>query len=564
MQMPFPTLVDRLAHHAVCQPSRRVFSFLRDGNHADALTYAELDERARHVAVAVLDATTEVRGEQPRALLLLPQSLAFIDALFGCFYAAVCAVPAHAPTAAQSRQAVTRLRAIAADARPHVVLTTQDRLAMRDSVPELEGATWLAIDALPTTSSTHAFKLRTRSDDLAILQYSSGSTGDPRGVMVSHGNLIHNEALIHEAFEHSPSTIVIGWLPFQHDMGLIGNVLQPVYAGAECLLMTTTAFLKRPLRWLEEISRHRATSSGAPNFAYESCVRHAEQHGCGDLDLSSWTLAYVGAEPVRATTLERFVQMFSPHGFAREALYPCYGLAEATLMVTGGIKAEPFRALTFDRPDGRGPAQRVSCGAVRFGQRLAIVDPSTGRRVASGDGEVWIQGPSVARGYFGRPDATRSTFGARLEGEDGMWMRSGDIGRLVDGELYVTGRLKDVAVVNGVKHAGEDIEYTIESVCERPLRPNACAVFAIDDGEREDLVVIQEIDRGASAPWNDLAARLAQAVVNEHRVHADVVSLVRAGSIPRTTSGKVRRSACRELFARGAFDEVHRYTRPRS
>ena len=546
------TMADPLVRHAAAQPGRRAFTFLRDGAAAQTLSYAELDERARQVALALLDATAHVTGEQPRALLLLPQSLTFIEALFGSFYAGVCAIPAHVPAANAGRNTAARLRSIAANARPHVVLASRATLGAREAVPELAACRWLAVDELGA-ASTRGVTVRARPDDLAILQYSSGSTGDPRGVMVTHGNLFHNEALIEEAFEHTPETIVMGWLPFQHDMGLIGNVLQPVYAGAECVLMTPTAFLKQPLRWLQEISRFRATSSGAPNFAYETCVRHAASRGCGDLDLSSWVLAFVGAEPVRAGTLERFATTFARHGFRREALYPCYGLAEATLMVTGGLRAEPFRVRQLD-----GVHPRVSCGVPRHGQRIAIVDPITRRPVEHGDGEIWVSGPSVARGYFGNVEATRASFGARLDGSDADWLRTGDLGRMVDGELHVTGRLKAIAVVRGVKHAAEDLEQTVDSACDDALRAGACAVFSFEIAEREELVVVQEVERGATASWPQVAQRIATVVTEAHGVRVDVVSFVRPGSIPRTTSGKVRRAACRELFATRELDEVHR------
>ncbi len=551
------TIADRLARHAAEQPARRALAFLRDAAGPDTLTYRELDERARKIAAELVAATSQLDDEQPRALLLLPQSLAFVEALFGAFYAGACAVPAHAPSSGRGRETVARLRMIAADARPHVVLTTRSLLADRDEVPELAHVPWIAVDAL--ASGAPALASRATGERLAILQYSSGSTSDPRGVMVTHANLMHNEAIIEQAFEHTPETVVFGWLPFQHDMGLIGNVLQPIYVGAECVLMTPTAFLKQPLRWLREISNYRATTSGAPNFAYETCARRAADLGDERIDLSSWNLAFVGAEPVRAGTMERFARAFEPYGFRREALYPCYGLAEATLMVTGGRRAEPVRVAELHRADGREPRVRVSCGFPRLDQRVAIVDPETLRPVTDDAGEIWVSGASVARGYFGKPDATRACFGARLDGSEGEWLRTGDIGRVVDGELYVTGRLKDIAVVRGVKYAAEDVEHTVDSVCERGLRASSCAVFSFERGEREELVVVQEVERGVHAAWETLAQRIAAAVIEIHGVRADVVALVKPGTIPRTTSGKVRRAACRDLFARSALDEIHRH-----
>ena len=543
-----PTIIDRLGQQVATQPGKRVFTFLRDGAEPQHVTYAELDLRARRVAAALRGL-----GDRARALLLLPHSTAFVDALFGCFHAGVCAVPGHVPTPSRLAQTLPRLRGIVADARPDVVITTSELLAARTLVPELASTPFITVDELDGRAVGDAGD-RATADHLAILQYSSGSTGVPRGVIVSHANLMHNEALIEQAFEHSSSTVVMGWLPFQHDMGLIGNVLQPVYAGAECVMMSPIAFLKHPLSWLREISAYRATTSGAPNFAYEACVEQAARHGCDGIDLSSWSLAFVGAEPVRASTLERFARTFAPHGFRREAFYPCYGLAEATLMVSGGRRADRVRTREL------GKVVRVGCGQSRPQHEIAVVEPEATRRVEDGvEGEIWVRGPSVARGYHAQPEQTHAVFHARIVGEAGEWLRTGDLGCLIEGELYVTGRLKDVVVVRGTKLAAEDIEQSFE--LDPVLRASACTAFAHDDGERERLVVVQEVERGAEGPFGEVAARIAAAILQKGGAPVDVVALVRAGNIPRTTSGKVRRSACRELFAQGTLDEIYRHTR---
>jgi acyl-CoA synthetase (AMP-forming)/AMP-acid ligase II len=379
--------------------------------------------------------------------------------------------------------------------------------------------------------------------------------------MVSHRNLMANEALIQEAFEHTSSTVVLGWLPFQHDMGLIGNVLQPVFTGAECVMMTPLQFLKHPLRWLRDITRHRATTSGAPNFAYELCVAAANRQGAAGLeglDLSSWNLAFVGAEPVRAATLDRFAATFAGVGFRREAFYPCYGLAEATLMVTGGKRSESPAVWR----DARG-IDRVSCGRARGGLEVAIVDQTTGTRCDDGvEGEIWVQGSSVAGGYYGQRQATRETFAAPLEGAS--WLRTGDLGSVVDSELYVTGRDKDIVVKNGVKYAAEDIEHSVEQLHVESLHPGGCAAFGHDDGVRESLVIVQEIGRDAVEDWEDVADRIVGAVADEQGTPPDAVVFVPRGNIPRTTSGKIRRSECRSQYGRGALVEVHRHETGRS
>jgi acyl-CoA synthetase (AMP-forming)/AMP-acid ligase II len=498
--------------------------------------------------------------EQSRALLLLPQDATFLDALFGCFFAGVCAVPAHVPIPSRLAQTLPRLRAIVAEAQPEVVLTTRELLAARALVPELAEIPCIAVDELGGGDAP-ALDVTASSGDLAILQYSSGSTGAPRGVMVSHQNLMANETLIQNAFEHTSSSVVLGWLPFQHDMGLIGNVLQPVFSGAECLMMTPLQFLKHPLRWLQEITRHHVTTSGAPNFAYEMCVAAVQRQGEGSLaglDLSRWNLAFVGAEPVRAATLDRFAATFGAVGFRREAFYPCYGLAEATLMVTGGQRDESPAVWR----DARGIA-RVSCGRARDGLEVAIVDNAHDARCTDGvEGEIWVRGTSVAHGYFEKQQASDEAFGAMLDGTS--WLRTGDRGCLVGGELYVTGRDKDIVVRNGVKYAAEDLEHTVEQLHVASLHPNGCAAFGHDDGTRERLVIVQEIARDAVDAWDEVADRIVGAVAAEHGTPPDVVVFIQRGGIPRTTSGKIRRGECRALYGRDELAEVHRHVTGRS
>ncbi len=551
------TIAHRLEQHARSRPNDRAFSFLDDGDDVTTRTWGELAGSARAVAAALSELPRT--REQPRALLLLPQDTTFLDALFGCFYAGVCAVPAHVPIPSRLEQTLSRLSGIVTEARPNIVLTTRELLAARDLVPALEQIQCIAIDDLAVTEAP-AREPTATSDDLAILQYSSGSSGTPRGVMVTHANLMANESMIESAFEHTSSTMVLGWLPFQHDMGLIGNVVQPVFVGAECVLMTPLQFLKHPLRWLQEITRYRANTSGAPNFAYEMCVAAVERHGdesLAGLDLSSWSLAFVGAEPVRASTLDRFAATFARVGFRREAFYPCYGLAEATLMVSGGQRSEPpavWRGLA-----GR---TRVSCGRACNGIELAIVDGAQRVRCDDGiEGEVWVRGPSVARGYFGHPQSSRETFAATLNDapESTNWLRTGDRGCVVDGELYITGRDKDTVVKNGLNYAAEDLEHTVEELRLASLRSSGCAAFGYDDGQRERLVIVSEIERDAVAEWSDVADQIVAAIAAAHGTPADVVVFVRRGSIPRTTSGKIRRGECRARYARGELADVARH-----
>jgi acyl-CoA synthetase (AMP-forming)/AMP-acid ligase II len=553
------TIAHRLEHRALVDPDHRAFSFLGDGDAVTTRTWAELAAGARAVAAVLADLPGT--REQPRALLLLPDDATFLDALFGCFYAGVCAVPAHIPIPSRLAQTLPRLLAIVADARPDVVLTTRQILPARELVPALADTPCIAVDDLadaPPPEST------VKPEDLAILQYSSGSSGTPRGVMVSHANLMANEAMIEDAFGHTSSTVALGWLPFQHDMGLIGYVIQPVYVGFECVIMSPLQFLKHPLRWLQEITRHRATRSGGPNFAYEMCVAAVERRGdksLAGLDLSSWDLAFVGAEPVRAATLDRFAATFAKVGFRREAFYPCYGLAEATLIVSGGRRDEP--PTVWRDPNGHA---RVSCGRARLSTELAIVDPARGARCEDGvEGEIWVHGPSVAGGYVGDEQTSRETFAATLDGtpDNSRWLRTGDLGCVVDGELYITGRAKDVVVKNGVNYAAEDLETTVEQLRLGSLHANGCAAFSHDDGLRERLVIVTEIARDAVAEWSEVADQIVAAVATAHGTPADSVVFVSRGGIPRTTSGKIRRSECRTQYSRGELVEVHRHVTER-
>jgi acyl-CoA synthetase (AMP-forming)/AMP-acid ligase II len=553
-------MAHRLEHQARSLPDRHAFSFVEDGGGVNTRTWAELAAGASAVAAILADLPRT--REQPRALLLLPDDATFLDALFGCFYAGVCAVPAHIPIPSRLAQTLPRLLAIVADARPDVVLTTRQILPARELVPALADIPCIAVDdlGLADGATASAPESTVSLEDLAILQYSSGSSGTPRGVMVTHANLMANEAMIEDAFGHTSSTVALGWLPFQHDMGLIGYVIQPVYVGFECVIMSPLQFLKHPLRWLHEITHHRATRSGGPNFAYDMCVAAVERQGdksLAGLDLSSWDLAFVGAEPVRAATLDRFAATFAKVGFRREAFYPCYGLAEATLIVSGGRRDEPPTVWR----DPNGPA-RVSCGRACIGTELAIVDRALGARCDDGvEGEIWVHGPSVAGGYFGDEEASRETFAATLDGtpEDSRWLRTGDLGCIVDGELYITGRAKDVVIKNGVNYAAEDLETTVEQLRLGSLHANGCAAFSHDDGLRERLVIVSEIARDAVAAWSEVADQIVAAVATAHGTPADSVVFVNRGGIPRTTSGKIKRSECRALYSRGELVEVHRH-----
>jgi amino acid adenylation domain-containing protein len=531
------------------RPEQVAFTFLADGEtEAGRLSYGDLDRRAAAIASALRE--TVPPGE--RALLLYPQGLDFIVAFFGCLYAGVVAVPAYPPR--PNDRSRSRLRAIARDAEPLVALTTSDVLAgSLARVPELAALRWIPTDVLDAPSG--ALFPEPDPESVAFLQYTSGSTADPKGVMVTHANLLHNERMIGEAFGMDEGSVVVGWLPLYHDMGLIGNVLQPLHAGARCVLMPPVAFLQRPLRWLEAISRYRGTVSGGPNFAYELCLRKASPEALAGLDLSSWRVAFNGAEPVRASTLERFAEAFAPCGFRPEAFYPCYGLAEATLFVTGG---EPG---SLPRIEG----SRVSCGRAWMGQRLAIADPETGTELPPGvEGEIWITGPSVARGYWRNAAATARDFNAFLETGEGPFLRTGDLGVLDGNELFVTGRIKDLIILRGRNLYPQDVELTAER-SHPDLRPGGGAAFSVEalqgDQVEERLVVVHEVERhrrGHREGFEEIAEAVRRAVAAEHEAQVWEVVLIRQGGLPKTSSGKVQRRLCRELYLADGLPVVGR------
>ncbi|HKV11511.1 MAG TPA: amino acid adenylation domain-containing protein, partial [Thermoanaerobaculia bacterium] len=571
------TLAGVLRARTAERPDQWAFTFLADGEtEAGRLTYAELDARATAIAAAL--ARSVAPGE--RALLLFPPGLDFIAAFFGCLYAGVVAVPAYPPRPNDRSQ--SRLRSIARDAEPRAALTTSAILAGVEGpkglfaiAPELGGLRWIPTDVPELWSGGLGWELPDPDpDSVAFLQYTSGSTSAPKGVMVTHANLVHNERMIGAAFEQDEDSIVVGWLPLYHDMGLIGNVLQPLHAGGRCVLMSPVAFLQKPLRWLSAISRYRATTSGGPNFAYELCLRKIGSEERAGLDLSSWRVAYNGAEPVRAETLERFAAAFAPCGFRRAAFYPCYGLAEATLFVTGGEpgrfpRVEAVDAAALERhevepaPPGS-PAARllVSCGRPSLGQRVAVVDPETGMEQPPGRvGEIWIAGESVARGYWKRDEATERDFHAFLlgapEGSEGPYLRTGDLGFLAEGELFVTGRLKDLIIIRGRNHYPQDLELTAER-SHPDLRPGNGAAFSVEVGGEERLVVVHEVERRRREGLSEVAEAVRRAVAEEHEVQVHEVVLIRVGTLPKTSSGKVQRRLCRDLYLTDGFAVVGR------
>ena len=567
---PNAHVVDVMRHHAVHTPDRLAVAFQESVNDG-LLTVdcATLDRRARAIARRL----QKFRGEGQTALLLFQPGLDFVFTFFGCLYAGVIAVPSYVP---KRRRSITRLKSIAKEADISFVLTSEDllpglgKLAAEHDL--LDGACWLCTDALPESDADEWRPGNCSVDALACLQYTSGSTADPKGVMLTHGNLVANTRVIQRAFRHTSDSKTVIWLPPYHDMGLIGGILQPLLVGFPTVLMSPFDTIQRPLRWLEAITRHRATSSGGPNFAYELCVDRITEEELASLDLSSWQVAFNGAEPIRRATLERFADKFGPCGFSRDAFLPCYGLAEATLFVSGShsIKSATFHSEDSsapgrdddDRAGGTGERSYVSSGSIAPELDAVIVNPETLEPVQEGIfGEIWVASASNAAGYWKRPGLSEATFGATLaDGSGGPFLRTGDIGSLRDGELYVTGRLKDLLIVDGRNHHPEDMEETIQR-CHDSLRPHGGAVFAIDD-DRSTLTVVHELRRDRlRAPCQSVFDAIRAIVAQEHELSVACIHLVRPGAVPKTPSGKIQRRLCRELLSQGELKVVATWQR---
>ena len=559
-------LPDILKQRAINQTDRTAYIFLQDGEKESAiLTYGELDRQAKEIAFQL----QSYRGE--RALLLYPSGLEFISAFFGCIYAGVIAVPVYPP---RRNQKLFRLHPIANDAKAKLALTTTSILTdiekRRTEEPELAQLKLVATDAIESKTQEFVFE-KILSNSLAFLQYTSGSTGTPKGVMVTHGNIIHNQQMIQTAFGHSEKTISAGWLPLFHDMGLIWQVMHPMYLGTPCIMMPPVAFLQKPIRWLNAISKYRVATSGSPNFAYDLCVSKVKQEDLIDLDLSSWDLAFNGAEPVRAETLEQFANKFAACGFKHSAFYPCYGMAESTLFTTGGskyrspiiqrVKATDLEQNLLAETEISSPEGRlfVGCGNPYMDTTVIIVNPESLTCCSPEQiGEIWVNSESVAVGYWNRPEVTKETFQAYIKNTgEGPFLRTGDLGFLKNRELFVTGRLKDLIIIRGRNHYPQDIESTVEK-SHPSLKAHSSAAFSVERLGEERLVVVCEVKRTylRNLDIQVVAKKLRKAISEKHDLQVYTVVLLKTGSIPKTSSGKIQRYACRTDFLNGSLNMV--------
>lgn len=575
------TLVELLLWRAKYQPHRHAYTFLRQGEVEEArLTYAELDRQARAIG-AVLQA----RGAAGKPVLLLHSpSIHYVTAFFGCLYAGAIAVPAYPP---HSVRMLPRIQAILASAHSNFVATTLDALpglrssfALHADLPHLE---WIATDAIAPMLAEDWCMPAIDGETIAFLQYTSGSTSIPKGVMVSHGNLRHNLETLTQHSQQTMDSHMVSWVPPYHDLGLVCGVLHPFYVGYPSTLMSPMAFLQRPARWLRAISNVRGTISMAPNFAYDLCCRKVTPEQKAKLDLSSWEVAANGGEPPRHQTMQRFLEAFAPCGFNWKTFFPGYGMAEATLIVATSSAKQPPITGAFDKAaleqntvvpvsgECNGASRITGYELISPDQQVRIVDPASstlcpGNKV----GEIWVKGPSVTQGYWYRPEETRFTYQAYLaDTGEGPFLRTGDLGFMQQGVLFVTGRLKDLILVNGHNYYPQDIEATIEH-CHPAIRQSCSVAFSVEVNNEEHLVVMAEVesryrplDQSTEFSLEDehsirkqldpqaLCRTIRQAVAEEHELQSYQVVLLKPGGILKTSSGKLQRRACRAAFLEG-------------
>ena len=568
----FSNLVALLRYRALHQPNKTAFTYLKDEEGLEStLTYQELDAKARTIAIYLQNISTP--GE--RVLLLYPPGLDYIAAFFGCLYAELIAIPLYAP---RNNRNLSRIQSIMNDSQAQITLTNNQSLINLQTLlnhdPDLKKLQWLATDKFDENLADKWDSKSISSASIAYLQYTSGSTSTPKGVMISHENVLCNSAEIAISWGTGTDSILVSWLPHFHDFGQIYGVIQPIYNGFPCIFMSPASFTQKPIRWLKAISDYKATHSGAPNFAYDLCADKIKPEQRENLDLSSWKVTVNGAEPVRKQTLEKFYQAFAPYGFRWSTFYPGYGLAEATLKVSSAKKKDLPTILTVQADslaknliveaseDEQFTRTLVGCGSTVLNAKVVIVDTQSLTQSPSGQvGEIWVLGPSIAQGYWGRLEESQRTFGAYLtDNGEGPFLRTGDLGFLKDDELFITGRIKDLIVIRGSNHYPQDIELTVEQ-SHPSLRSGYGAVFSIDENEQERLVILCEIKRTdlRKLDADEVIQAIRKAVSKEHELDVYAVLLLKTASIPKTSSGKIQRQACRTQFLNNQLDVLQEW-----
>ena len=573
-------IVEILQRRAKSQGGDTAYIFLKDGENQEIrLTYRELDLQAKAIAFEL----QQLVSPGSRALLVYPYSggLEFITAFFGCMYAGVVAVPCHPP---KNRLTTVEVQSRIVSAAAEVILTDASfwgKLATQLVEWGNQELHCLNTDKIKQNKNYNYKKIEITANSLAFLQYTSGSTGEPKGVMISHGCLMQNQEMLKQAFGHTKDLVGVGWLPLFHDMGLIGNVIQPIYMGACCVMMSPVSFVQKPIRWLQAISKYRATTSGAPNFAYDLLCDRITAEQATQLDLSSWEVAFCGAEPVQTATIDTFSRKFADCGFKSTMFYPCYGMAEATLMITGGDKTqsptvkyldqmalEQNKVVISEQPNSR-TKTFVSAGYPWLDGQIAIADPDTLTECEPDQvGEIWYSGSSVGQGYWQLPEKTKYTFQASLKNQKSaspqpslqretkmQYLRTGDLGFINNGELYITGRLHDVLVFWGLNHYPQHIEQTIEQ-CHPALKANCGAAFSVEVAGKARLVIAQEIERThrKSLVMDEVVEAIRWQVFQQHFIDIYGIVLLKPGKIPKTSSGKVQRSISKTMFLDRSLD----------
>lgn len=568
------TLIDLLLRRAESEQAHVGYRFLLDGEHKyEDCSYRDLAERAKCLA-----AELQRKGlEGERALLLFPPGIEYIVAFFGCLLAGVTPVPAYPPDLSRAAKTVPRLKVIADDCNPKAALTSHSILRKVRPLLFVTGQlfkmTWLSPAMAPKKRAKNWRRPKVSPQDVAFLQYTSGSTSKPKGVRVTHSNLLDNLQHIERNFGHTTDSQGVIWLPPYHDMGLIGGILSPLFSGFPVTLMSPLDFIRRPARWLRAISDYKATTSGGPNFAYELALRRTAPEVAETLDLSSWDVAFNGAEPIRTETIEHFSSRFAPSGFKTEAFHPCYGLAEATLIVSGAGKKEPISTLTVDedalnedrvkKPRSEEAARTlISCGAPMTGLDVVVVNPRTLRRLGGDQvGEILVRGNSVADGYWSNPKATREAFEVYLpkaDGGAGPFMRTGDLGFMRDGQLYVCGRSKELIIVRGRNYYPQDIERAVDGV-HPALRTGCLAAFGLQENNEEKVGLIAEVREPRKTDFEDVIRAIRRAVSDKVQVKVSTIGLVPKDGVPKTSSGKIQRRLSQVQYQKQKLKLVHQW-----
>jgi myxalamid-type polyketide synthase MxaE and MxaD len=572
---PVDTLVALLRYRAHHQPTRIAYTFLADGeSDARSWTYAELDERAR--AVAAWLQSEQVPGA--RVLLLFEEGLDYLAALYGCMYADCLAVPVHPPDPRRLHRTLPRLQSIASDATVTAVLTTRDiekgMVSALPEVPVLQSAAWLSLDTLSSAEADTWRDPEKGPDDLAYLQYTSGSTATPKGVMISHHNLMHQLRDFDTGYDHTPDSVLVSWLPATHDLGLVYGRFMPLFIGMRCVFMSPVSFMQRPIRWMKAISDYRGSHTPSPNFGFEVIARKTTAEQRASLDLSSLKVVLNGAEAIRWDSERMFIEALRPHGLRREAVTHAMGMSESTAKIItepidryppkfAYLDAEAFEdnrvvLVSEDAPHAR---EVASCGHTVLDTVVVIADPSTHACLGENRvGEMWVSGTTVAQGYYNREAATRETFGAHLSDGRGPFLRTGDLAFIHENEVYLTGRLKDLVIIRGQNHHPQDIEWSLQET-HPAIRPNCSAAFGVRQDNEERLAVITEVYPDRATEPEPVFAAIRQAV-GEHGLMPCSIVLIAPRSLPKTSSGKIQRTKSRRLFIANELSVVARWDAP--